>query len=135
MRAKRLQRLIASGALASLLAVPVADVASATNPIVTVLAIASADGEAVIRVDDGAAAVQRVGDELADGRFELRKVLTDRVVLEERPRDGHPVREVWVYVADEDGRSRVRRIERTIVQPPLPVIPVEGPVATDGARE
>jgi len=61
-------------------------------------------------------------------------VLTDRVVLEERPSDGRPVREVWVYVAGEDGRSRVRRIERTIVEPLPPAIPVERAVGSEGSE-
>ncbi|MDJ0852192.1 MAG: hypothetical protein QNK04_27800 [Myxococcota bacterium] len=88
----------------------------------TIVATAPSEGEAVI--DDGVLAVRKLGDEVADGRYVVKKILADRVVLELRGADGAPTSELWVYVADDTGTSRIERVETTPAPPERPDVTV-----------
>jgi hypothetical protein len=103
---------------------------SSSSP--TLLALDATEQRAVLRDSTGATAVRGVGDSLDGDRFVVRKILGDRVVLEERGRDGAPAAEIWVYRADEQGRSRVERVDRTVADTPAPPVRVFRPAQPGG---
>jgi hypothetical protein len=112
-------------ACALLLWLPLAARAAADLDQLVVLAVSPSDGRAVVREGGGAPAVKQVGDELLDGRYEIRALLGDGISLEERPgppdpKSGHaalPAFDVHVYVVGPDGRSRVQRFEHLPATP------------------
>jgi len=113
-------------AVALVACLPLAGRTSAAEPL-ALLASSPADASAVVREAAGKAGVKSVGDELAGGRYVIRQILPDRLVLEERPTEGMPALEVWLFVADETGKSRMQRIESQVEgpQPPEVMVPIE----------
>lgn len=79
---------------------------------VRVLAVAQADGRAVIQLDSGTPVTLSTGDPLADDRYTLQAVRADHVVLQDRAPSGERG-ELWVWVVDAQGHSRTRRIDRS----------------------
>jgi len=100
-----------------------------------VVAISSGDRQAVVREAGEESRVRTVGDELSGGRYVIRKILADRVVLEERGAEGRPAAEVWVYLADASGRSRIERVEAVAEPPERPEVTVPDSEGRAGAFE
>jgi hypothetical protein len=88
---------------------------------VRVLAVSGADGRAVLAAGDEPAAVHGTGDELGGGRYVVRRIAVDHVVMEEREEGRLPV-EIWVYLANGKGVSRVVRLEGQGVGSSAPTI-------------
>ncbi len=82
---------------------------------VHVLSVSPIDGRAVARVNDGELTVYGVGDALIEDNYVIKKILSDRIVVEENavPEKGQPKTVVWIFVADANGVSRVQRLEQT----------------------
>lgn len=94
----------------------------------SVLALAPADGRAVVQKPDGSLLLMRVGDEIAAAGLTLRKVLPDRAVLEEKAsRPGAARRRIWIFRAEEGKPSRVQVLD--------PERPAETPVVRPGSGE
>jgi hypothetical protein len=91
-----------------------------------VLAVAPADGRAVVQMPDGALRLLAVGDEIPEGGLTLRKVLPDRAVLEEKAvRPGAARRRIWIFLAEEGKPSRVQVLD--------PERPAEMPMVRPGS--
>ncbi len=98
--------------LASVLSVWPLMADAADEPGIAVQAVSVAEGRAVLSVGAQAPAVFQVGEELMEGRYVILKVLEDHVVLEERKEGAQP-EQVWIYVVDSKGVSRVQRLARS----------------------
>jgi hypothetical protein len=77
-----------------------------------VLAVAESDARAVIQLEGDTPLTLSAGDAFANDRYTLSSVRSDHVVLRERTAAGG-LAEIWVWVVDEHGRSRSRRIDRS----------------------
>jgi hypothetical protein len=77
-----------------------------------VLAIDADRGRAVVKSNASAVSTLSVGSEVDGGRFVVKVIRADHIVLvEAAPQKDAP--EIWVYVADAEGRSEVRQLERS----------------------
>jgi len=91
-----------------------------------VLAVAPADGRAVVQMPDGELRLLAVGDEIPEAGLTLRKVLPDRAVLEEKAaRPGAARRRIWIFLAEEGRPSRVQVLD--------PERPAEMPMVRPGS--
>jgi hypothetical protein len=76
------------------------------------LAIDADRGRVVVKSNASAVSTLSVGSEVDGGRFVVKVIRADHIVLvEAAPRKDAP--EIWVYLADADGRSAVRQLERS----------------------
>ncbi len=96
------------------------------------LAISPAEARVVLREGSSGPRLKNTGDELLGGRYVIRQLRTEYVVLEERAGDGRPALEVWVYKAGPDGKSRIRRLETSPGEIPSFQVPVVQPLEPEG---
>ena len=88
---------------------------------IEVLALAPASGRAVLRLARATAAVYREGDALPGGGVTLRRVLADRVEIEQTLAGIEPTKKRWLWIYETDaGGTRVEVIDRHPL--PYPVL-------------
>jgi len=77
---------------------------------IKVITTAVADKKAVIKLPQEKVRLVAPGDSLVDGRYTVRQILGNRLVLQERGDAGKPGDLLWVYVSREGEASRVQRL-------------------------
>jgi len=87
--------------------------AGTESPELAVLAISALDGRAVVMEPGSAAALKSSGDTLLEGRYRIRSVRRDFVVVESADASARGGVEFWIHVAAADGKSEIRRVSRT----------------------
>jgi hypothetical protein len=81
--------------------------------VLSVLAISALDGRAVVKELGSAPELKSGGDTLLEGRYRIRSIRRDFVVIESADASSRGGVEYRVHVAGADGRSEMRRVSRT----------------------
>src|SRR6185436_1300115 len=89
-----------------------------------VLALDPAGGRAVLQLPDGSLRTVAPGEDLREARVRVRKILIDRIVVEEMKLvedmkgAGKSRRQIWIFRARPGERSRVQVLDRERPAPP-----------------
>ena len=89
---------------------------------VTVMALGSLDGRAVVKTKDGKMKVLKVGDTVPTSKAVVKQILNDRLVVEEMvAKDKDKYKEtVWIYKPSKaGGKSRIQRLSKKGAEPDL----------------
>ena len=96
--------------VALLICMPVLAEESQSLQGIKVITTAVADKKAVIKLPEEKVRLVTPGDSLVDGRYTVRQILGNRLVLQERGSAGKAGDLLWIYVAKDSAESRIQRL-------------------------
>lgn len=80
---------------------------------ITIMALGSLDGRAVVKTKDGKMKVLKVGDTVPTSKAVVKQILNDRLIVEEVVGKDKNKETVWIYKATKvGGKSRIQRLSK-----------------------